>query len=66
MLVTYIAEGSAKNRAQNGTSDDTDNSDDTFHITSPPSPTALTSNSYQQQPPYNNGNDKAILGETAS
>jgi hypothetical protein len=60
------SEGSAKNRAQNGTSDDTDNSDDTFHITSPPSPTALTSNPYQQQPPYNNGNNKASLGETAS
>ena len=37
-------EKSAQNHAQNGTSDDTDNSDDTFHITSPP---ALTSNSYQ-------------------
>jgi hypothetical protein len=60
------SEGSTKNRAQNGASDDTDNSDDTFHITSSPSPTALTSNSYQQQSSYNNGNDKASLGETAS
>jgi hypothetical protein len=52
----------AQNYAQNGTSDDTDNSDDTFHIISP---LALTSNSYQQQPSYNNRNEKASSGETA-
>jgi hypothetical protein len=52
----------AQNHAQNGNSDDTDNTDDTFHITSP----LLTFNSYQQQLPYNNGNDKTSSGTQTS
>jgi hypothetical protein len=63
ILIKYRRKKPAQNHAQNGTSDDI--TGDTFHITCPPSP-HLTSNFNQQQPPYNNGNEKAISGETAT